>query len=141
MVGSALTLRPTPHEFHVGSRRLYTWCAFDALYLPPLLGRTVTVKSRDPSTKSAIELTVTPEGVAEYTPSSTHVSVLVSGLSGRKGPDSPVCSQMNFFESRDSAEEWVSGRDNVTVMTVEEVDQLIRDHLLPLFEGALRDSD
>lgn len=29
-----LSLRPTEHRFEVGGRRLYTWCAWDTLFLP-----------------------------------------------------------------------------------------------------------
>jgi len=30
VVGSGITLNPTPHHFEVGGLRLYTWCALDA---------------------------------------------------------------------------------------------------------------
>jgi alkylmercury lyase len=39
VVGAALTLRPTPHRFRVRGHDLYTWCGFDALFLPIVLGR------------------------------------------------------------------------------------------------------
>ena len=29
-----LTLKPTGHRFQLGDRTLYTWCAFDTLFLP-----------------------------------------------------------------------------------------------------------
>ena len=31
---NGLCLSPTPHRFEVDGRRLYTWCVFDALFLP-----------------------------------------------------------------------------------------------------------
>lgn len=98
LVGSALTLRQTRHEFHIGGRRLYTWCAFDAVYLPALLRATAAVKSTDPGTGATIELTVTPTGVTESSPPGTVISVNMGGLSGRTGPDSPVCAHMNFLK-------------------------------------------
>jgi alkylmercury lyase len=32
-----LSLQPTQHRFEVGGRHLYTWCAWDTLFLPGLL--------------------------------------------------------------------------------------------------------
>ena len=36
---SGLTLRPTAHEFMVGTRRLHTWCVWDTLFLPACWAR------------------------------------------------------------------------------------------------------
>src|SRR5712692_7190149 len=45
IVGAGLTLRPTPHRFHLNSRTLYTWCALDSLMFPGLIRQTVQVES------------------------------------------------------------------------------------------------
>jgi hypothetical protein len=37
IVGSGLTLRPTPHRFETGGKTLYTWCALDTLIFPAVL--------------------------------------------------------------------------------------------------------
>ena len=39
IVGSGLTLRPTPHSFTIDGRQLYTWCALDTLIFPAVLGQ------------------------------------------------------------------------------------------------------
>lgn len=46
IVGYGLTLRETAHAFEIDGRRLYTWCALDTLMFPPLLGKTVSVRSQ-----------------------------------------------------------------------------------------------
>jgi alkylmercury lyase len=45
IVGSGLTLRPTPHRFALDGRQLYTWCALDTLIFPVVLGQGATVES------------------------------------------------------------------------------------------------
>jgi alkylmercury lyase len=44
-VGFSLSLVPTPHQFHLGERTFYTWCALDTLALPAALGCTAQVVS------------------------------------------------------------------------------------------------
>ena len=43
-----LTVRPlSKHRFHTGDRTLYTRCAWDALFIPMILGKTAYVESED----------------------------------------------------------------------------------------------
>lgn len=46
-----LSLNDHPHQFEVGGRELRTWCAWDTLFLPPMLGQTAYVVPRDPPTR------------------------------------------------------------------------------------------
>lgn len=45
---SGLTLRPTAHTFVVGGRRLHTWRAWDALFLPVMLATTAREPGKTP---------------------------------------------------------------------------------------------
>jgi Alkylmercury lyase len=46
-----LSVVEAPHRFHVDSRELYTWCAWDTLFLPELIGRPAEVESTCPTTR------------------------------------------------------------------------------------------
>lgn len=135
LVGLALTLNPMPHRFRINGKELYTWCSLDAVFLPGLLETTAEVESTCPVTHQKIKLTITPEGVTEYSPSSTVLSITVPGISCRTdndcstekkqtGPSSDGCSQMHFFSSRDAAEAWVKNRPGIAIFTVEEAYRL-----------------
>ena len=63
LVGMGLTQRPTPHQFRIGERRLYTWCALDTLMYPALLGEPATVDSPCRATGEPVRLEIGPEGV------------------------------------------------------------------------------
>ncbi|MGH2398385.1 MAG: organomercurial lyase, partial [bacterium] len=52
-----------PHFFRVEGRMLYTWCAWDSLFIPSILGKVAEVTSLDPVTRASILLTVAPDGV------------------------------------------------------------------------------
>ena len=75
LIGSALTLVPTPHRFRVVNKDLYTWCAHDTIFLPGLLGMTAQVSSPDPLNGDLIKLVITPEGPEAYTPKSAVLTI------------------------------------------------------------------
>ncbi|MFQ5550873.1 MAG: organomercurial lyase, partial [Gemmatimonadales bacterium] len=53
-----LATGPMHHEFVVNGRKLWTWCAWDSLFIPELLGTEARVTSPDPRTKAPVRLTV-----------------------------------------------------------------------------------
>src|SRR5438309_11063851 len=63
-----------PHLFLVEGRTLYTWCAWDSLFIPGILGKAAEVTSRDPITRTPIS--VAPDGVKHVRPESAVVSFL-----------------------------------------------------------------
>jgi alkylmercury lyase len=138
LVGAALTLNPTPHHFDVDGQELYAWCSLDTIFLPGLIDRTAEVTSTDPITGEMIRLTVTPEGVATYSPDTTVLSITVPGIScstngscgPETGPESEACSQMHFFASRESAETWLKEHPGVAILTVDEAWQLAKANWL-----------
>jgi alkylmercury lyase len=44
-----LALPKMTHRFEMDGKALYTWCAYDALFLPELIGKTARVTSRERS--------------------------------------------------------------------------------------------
>ncbi len=49
-----LSQKNHPHRFEVDGRVLSTWCAWDSLFLSPLLGREAKVESACPATKTKV---------------------------------------------------------------------------------------
>jgi alkylmercury lyase len=90
VVGAALSVRATPHRFHVRGRGLYAWCALDTLFLPGLLNETAEVQSTCPVSGEEIRLTIAPDGVESYSPEGTVLSVVVPqalGSDQKTGPE------------------------------------------------------
>ena len=42
------------HRFDVDGTSLRTWCAWDSLFLPPMLGQTATIESESPQTGKTV---------------------------------------------------------------------------------------
>lgn len=138
LIGNVLTLVPTRHHFRVKDKDLYTWCSLDTIHLPGLLNQTAEVESTDPISGEKIRLTIPPDGVPTYDPPGTVLSIMLSG-GDRNGPQSMLCTQMNFFASRDTADAWVEDHPHVTIMTVEDVYKLVRENVHAPLEKALKE--
>jgi alkylmercury lyase len=126
LVGGVLSLVPTAHRIFVEGEQLYAWCAYDAIYAPGVIGKPARVVSKDPVNGGPVEMTITPEGVENVRPESAVVTVAGPDADMRGGPESPRCSQMLFFGSRDSAERWRQDRAGVSILTVKEVFEIAR---------------
>lgn len=127
LVAGVLSLTPTAHRILIDGNELYAWCAYDAIYAPSVAGKTARIESRDPVTGADIGVAVSPEGIREVRPDTAVVTVVGVIADMRAGPESPRCSQMLFFESRESAEEWLQGRSNVSILTIEETFELAQE--------------
>lgn len=58
-----LTGYPMSHRFTVGGHDRFTWCAWDTLFIPELIGQTAEVRSTTPIAKRPVRLRVSPQGV------------------------------------------------------------------------------
>ncbi|MBX3233575.1 MAG: hypothetical protein KIT84_11265 [Labilithrix sp.] len=126
IVGAALTLRETPYAFEVEGRRLYTWCALDALFLPVILGRRCRVSSSCPATGQSVRLDVSPDGVVEAAPATAALSAPLAA-----SPDdlrASFCRYARFFTSPAAVERWAPGDDagSLAVVDVHEAFQLAK---------------
>src|SRR5258708_4371574 len=127
IIGQGLAFQPTRHQFHLGEKTLYTWCALDTLAFPPLLGRTARVISSCPVTGKEIRLTVTPESFLDLEPASAVVSVHLPG----EDTDvchiqADICNDGLFFASREVASTWPSLHQSAILLSTEEAAQLGR---------------
>ena len=133
IIGSGLTLRPTPHRFDIDGRQLYTWCALDTLIFPGILGRTAHVTSPCHSTGQPVHLTIDTHGITNVEPATAVVSIVI--------PDHPAsiraafCHHVHFFATREAAEPWLAENPAATVVSVADAYQLGRPLTQSLLKG------
>lgn len=121
---------PTKHRFEVGQRELWTWCAWDSLFIPQLLDETARVSSSDPETGQDISLVVTPHGVECVGPETVVVSFL---LPDERAFDesaanlmSTFCHFVFFFASADSGQRWAAKHPGTLLYSVDDAFELGR---------------
>lgn len=128
IVGFGLSLQPTPHQFHLGEKTLYGWCALDTLAFPALLGRTARVVSSCPATGADIRLTVTPERIEHLEPVSAVISARLAGAdTDFCDVRGVICNYGHFFVSREVASAWPSLHPQAVLLPVEEAAELGRE--------------
>ncbi|MDX5571891.1 MULTISPECIES: organomercurial lyase MerB [Streptomyces] len=118
IVGSGITLNPTPHRFTVDGRHLFTWCALDTLVFPAVLGRTAQVESPCHTTHAPVRLTVEPGRVTHTEPATAVVSLVTpDDLTAVR---SAFCNHVHFFASHQAATPWLTRHPEATTVPVQQ---------------------
>jgi alkylmercury lyase len=119
-----LAVLPMAHRLTKDGTELYAWCAWDALFLPALLGGDIEVRSTCPTTGESISLTVGSDGARDIEPAEAVISFLL--------PEAPLyeqattetitrfCHFVHFFRSPEAAEKWTARNPGTFVLSVEE---------------------
>jgi alkylmercury lyase len=119
-----LSIRPTCHEFFVRGRRLYTWCAWDPLFIAPILGEDARVGSTCPVTGDAIALTVGPSGITDTSPRTAALSMRIPDEGSGTDIRSSFCSDVLLFASADAAHTWTASHPNTFVLEIADAFEL-----------------
>ncbi len=119
-----LSLQDHPHRLSVAGVPLSAWCAEDTLFLPAILQQTATIESPSPVSGQPIQLRVSPERVEDVSPASAVVSLVVvdpsrENMASVEAIWSTFCSHIHFFVTRDEAERWATGRDDIAILSVD----------------------
>ena len=118
--------RETPHRFKVEGKQLYTWCAWDSLFIPQILGQTAYVESTCPTTGERISLTVSPDRVQEVSPAGLVVSFLTPDTPFDENVVLSFCHYVLFFSSEEAGTKWTAEHKNTFLLSVEEAYQVGR---------------
>lgn len=122
-----LSLKPTSHALDVEGVRLYTWCSWDTLFIPDILGKPARVESTCPVTGSKIRLTVGPDGVKGLDPSNAVTSFLTTDATSIiDNIVANFCHYIYFFPSPETGNKWVSENKGTFLLSVEDAYSLGR---------------
>jgi alkylmercury lyase len=105
-----LCLPETVHRLRAGGRDLHTWCAWDTLFLAPVLDRPLEVSSRCPDTGREISLTVAPAGIRTVDPAPTVLSFLRPEREWADDIITTFCHHVRCLESPAAGTRWLAGR-------------------------------
>jgi len=116
-----LALTEMAHRFIVNGQTLYTWCAWDSLFIPQILGKPARVESTCPVTGDKIRLTVAPDGVKELDPASAVMS-FVRPEAGqiRENVILNFCHFVHFFSSAEAGSQWILEHKGNFILSIDE---------------------
>ncbi|MCZ6470249.1 MAG: organomercurial lyase, partial [Gammaproteobacteria bacterium] len=72
-----LSVEKTQHQLMVNSRTVYSWCAWDTLFIPGLLNTTVNISSICGASGEEVKLTVSPSGIESVVPGDAVMSFII----------------------------------------------------------------
>lgn len=109
-----LSIITANHEFIVEGNTLYTWCVFDALFLPEILGKSARARSRCPTTGERIDISLTPDRIAAASPVDPVMSITAPDQAACcEDLRGAFCNQVNFFVNLDAFQEWAGERPGI----------------------------
>lgn len=129
-----LSVIPTEHRFDVGGRQLYTWCAWDTLFLPALLRQEARVESTCPMTGTKTLLTVGPNGVRAAQPPSLQISFPAPVSTVTSDITASFCCHVHFLADQAAADAWLAENQNGLTLSLEDAVELGRLATQPLRE-------
>ncbi len=127
-----LGLETSPHEFVVRGNTLHTWCAWDSLFIPAILGETVEVVSTAPITGDTIRITVGPDGIEGVDPADAVMTFATPAFEVMHGSESvedvqfAFCDWVYFFPSPAAADEWLKDNRGPSIVPVAKAYELAR---------------
>jgi alkylmercury lyase len=100
------------HRFETAGQMLSTWCAWDSLFIPGILGWPARVSSPDPESGEIVHLIVTPERIHSREPDDAVISFVWPQAQAFRTSAANVmakfCHFIFFFASPRSGERWVA---------------------------------
>ena len=119
------------HRLTINGAAFRTWCAWDTLFLPAMLGETAQIESESPVSGTTIRLAVTPDEVESSSPEGAVVSIAtidpkIHDMSTVEAIWGNFCHQVFFFSSLEEASEWAEGKTNIAILPVRDAYELGR---------------
>ncbi|MGH8549882.1 MAG: organomercurial lyase [Methylococcales bacterium] len=120
-----LSIEPTHHRFEVGGEKLYTWCAWDALFLPEILEAHARVESQCATTRARICLTLSPQCVEQFQPGDAVISFMTPAAAlVKENVAAHFCHFVHFFKSEDAGLAWTGRHSGSFLMTIDQAHRL-----------------
>jgi alkylmercury lyase len=121
-----LSLTPTTHRFTVADHDLYTWCAWDTLFLPALLDQPAAVASRCPITSADVHLGVDSTGIRDADPQPLGISFPPPHSTSTADITGTFCCHVHFLAGTAAAERWLGEHPGGRVLALNDAFELGR---------------
>ncbi|MGH3647150.1 MAG: organomercurial lyase [Micromonosporaceae bacterium] len=132
VVGLGVSLNETPHQMTIGDAHVYAWCAMDTMILAIILNQPITVASAAPGTGHPVRLTAHPDGATDPGPAGAVITWPARraeqvDLDSTSGIWATFCHHSFFFPSREQAQQWATGHDDIEILSLDEGFAVARD--------------
>ena len=116
-----LSVEKTQHQLMVNGRTVYSWCAWDTLFIPELLNATINISSICGASGEEVKLTASPSGIESVVPGDAVMSFIIPDANDlRENITANFCHFVYFFRSFKDGETWISRHDGTFLLSLEE---------------------
>lgn len=120
-----LTIQPTHYYFEVDGQGLYTWCAWDTLFLPEILQTPARVESLCQTSGVQIRLTLSPDRLEYVQPNNAVISFMTPEAARTKeNVMVNFCHFVHFFESEKAGLVWTDQHPGTFLLTIDQAHRL-----------------
>ena len=116
-----LSVEKTQHQLMVNGRTVYSWCAWDTLFIPELLNATINISSICGASGEEVKLTASPSGIESVVPGDAVMSFIIPDENDlHENITANFCHFVYFFRSFKDGEAWISRHDGTFLLSLEE---------------------
>lgn len=114
-----VTLKPTQHKVVVNNTAIYTWCAFDSLFLLDLLSEDASIQSSCAQCKKSIKLSSVENNPSCLSNSEVKMSFVIPLQANyESGLQSSFCCKVHFFCDEFCGNKWIENNDDIQLFSM-----------------------
>jgi len=117
---AGLSTIETSHQIIINSKKLYTWCAWDTLFISALLGSRTQIKSTCPVTNSSLEFEIQGYELIKQPKEQAVLSFIIPSRDFcLKNVQNQFCCHIHFFKNVEVAKQWQLDNPESLLISVE----------------------
>lgn len=116
-----LAIDETQHRLEINGKTVYTWCAWDTLFIPELLNANAHVSSNCALSGDEIILNLSPDGIESFRPDQVMVSFLVPDETEfKENITGSFCQHVFFLRSDEAGKRWAGTHPGTFLLSLDE---------------------
>lgn len=125
----------TSHSFQLNDQTLYTWCAWDLLFVPVIYQQSIQAQTQCPVSKKTISLNISKEGVETIEPVTAMITFIKPDLEALKANiTGSFCQYIFFVDSENSGKEWQKTHANGFLLDINQGFELGKNIIQKVFK-------
>ena len=126
----------TTHRFQLDQGTLYTWCAWDLLFMPHIFHQTIQAETLCPITNQIIKLSISGNGIETVSPEHAMITFIKPDLEALKANvTNSFCQYIFFVASENAGKEWQSKQKDGFLINMDQGFELGKNIIQQVFRN------
>lgn len=130
-----VSIDKTSHSFKLGEQTLYTWCAWDLLFVPVIYRQTVQAETICPVSKQKISLVISETGLDKVSPENSLITFIKPDIDELKANvTNSFCQYIFFVASQACGEVWKKNQKDGFLISLDQGFELGKNVIQQVFK-------